>query len=498
MTASKQRPQSSRTQRRQVEEVPPAKRPGSAPKISGLPTRFKASEHAAAAPWQVHWRAAYPKELVEPPRIPVDALMVETEMYRAGIAQSGRERRIHYSSQVERMHADMKDQLSKQGLLTRINDNRISPKVPAEPKLKKPAKAAFHTVQPPSSDYGCSAFELPNQDDYDMDSSPPPAYEPSFLKRASVLAASASPTIHEHEEANSLPSLSPRPSILLPCASLSLPNGTKPPANLKGRRQSFAVFQHRNKAPTTISVDEHTHLPGSVENMERQLSNIGSDSPEASALKVAIKEKLKDEALNNHGSFEHCVMLSRKHMVSLSEIKRCLVEFRRMDTDGDNGIMLEEFEQYIRSLGYFPEGKDLPPNITASFLKLDTDCNGHIDFEEFVIWALATNWKEALLVVDAEDIENRALARKHGMSILSVEDHRRHFNKSDADGSGDINMQEFVDVVIEVMKIKNRDDAPLKRIERCWQEVDTDRSGDVSFEEFLVWMKRAEYTGHYI
>eukprot|EP00930_Biecheleria_cincta_P056262 TRINITY_DN42411_c0_g1_i1.p1 TRINITY_DN42411_c0_g1~~TRINITY_DN42411_c0_g1_i1.p1 ORF type:complete len:543 (+),score=96.51 TRINITY_DN42411_c0_g1_i1:98-1726(+) len=509
MTASRQRPQSSRTRCRQGKEAPPAKRPGSAPKASGLPTRFKPSEHAAAAPWQVHWRAAYPKQLVEAPRIPVDVLMVETELYRAGISQSWRQCRTYDSAQVDRMHAEMKDQLSKQGLLTRITTNKITRRVPREPKLKKQTTAANITVKSPSFDSGFSLIGFPDKDDHDMDSSEPPAYEPSFLKRASMLAASASHPIQKHEETSPSPSLSPRPSIPLPRASLPLPHGprtsqsvpcgTKQLSSLKARRTSFAVFLQRNNAPTTIDEqDEHTDVPGSVESMERQLLNVGGDSAEAAALKLAIKDKLKDEALHHHGSFEHCVMLSRKHMVDLSEIKRCLVEFRRMDTDGDNCVMIEEFEEYIRGLGYLSENQELPPSIAASFLKLDTDCNGHIDFEEFVGWALEANWMEGLLVVDPEDLENRALARKHGMSILAVEDHRRHFRKYDEDGSGDINKEEFVDIVIDIMKIKNRDDAPLKRLERCWQEVDTDKSGIVSFEEFLVWMKRAEDTGHYL
>lgn len=503
MTASRQRPQSSRIQCRQVTEVPD-KRPGSAPKGKGLPTRFKASEHAAATPWQAHWRAAYPKQLVEPPRIPVNALIVETELYRAGIMQSGQARHAHNSSHVDQIHSEIKDQLSKQGLLTWSNANRITPELHAEPKLKKSTNATSTMARTPSFDYRCPASEFSSQDAHVMTSSPPPGDKPSFFKRASLLATNGVPLIHEHEDENSSRSLpvSPRRASAssLPRASLSLAHGTKQPARMSlSGHSSFAMYLQRNKAPMQIDEqDNQAAVPGSLENMEKRLQNVGEDFAEAALIKREMMEKQKNEALNHHGSFEHCVMLSRKHMVDISEIRRCLADFRRIDADGDNCVQLEEFEEYIRQLGSFPEGTELPSHIAESFLKLDSDGNGNVDFEEFVAWSLEAKWMEDLVVANAEDLKNRALARKYEMSLIAVENYRCKFKAYDTDGSGEINEQEFVEIVIKLLNIKNRDHAPTKRIERCWNEVDTDHSGTVCFEEFLAWMKRGEKTGNYL
>jgi len=37
------------------------------------------------------------------------------------------------------------------------------------------------------------------------------------------------------------------------------------------------------------------------------------------------------------------------------------------------------------------------------------------------------------------------------------------------------------------MKVKNPNDVSAKKMKRFWLEVDTDRSGEVNFEEFLLW-----------
>lgn len=230
--------------------------------------------------------------------------------------------------------------------------------------------------------------------------------------------------------------------------------------------------------------------------MENPLQGADQFSPGENELE--LREKQKNEALTQQGSFEHCVMLSRKHLVDLGEIRRCLAEFRSIDVDGDQAIQLEEFEEYIRQMDSFPPGTELPPHIYESFLKLDNDGSGSVDFEEFVTWALEANWVEDLVVSNPQDLENRDLARKYDMDLLSVEKYRRDFDAYDEDGSGEVSEEEFVEIVIKILNIKNHEHAPKKRIERCWNEVDTDHSGTVSFEEFLAWMKRGEDAGNYL
>ncbi|CAE7226782.1 unnamed protein product [Symbiodinium microadriaticum] len=66
--------------------------------------------------------------------------------------------------------------------------------------------------------------------------------------------------------------------------------------------------------------------------------------------------------------------------------------------------------------------------------------------------------------------------------------YRRMFDEFDTDGSDEISQSEFVYVIMQIMEVKDPRDISSQRLYRYWQEVDTDASGNVSFQEFLSWM----------
>ena len=75
--------------------------------------------------------------------------------------------------------------------------------------------------------------------------------------------------------------------------------------------------------------------------------------------------------------------------------------------------------------------------------------------------------------------EDRGLARQYGVPIGDAEVLRHQFSKYDADGSGQIDKEEFSCILRELIKAKNPDDIPQERFEHYWREIDTDQSGEV-------------------
>ncbi|CAD7925355.1 unnamed protein product [Amoebophrya sp. A120] len=101
---------------------------------------------------------------------------------------------------------------------------------------------------------------------------------------------------------------------------------------------------------------------------------------------------------------------------------------------------------------------------------------------------LCNIFNETATLNDAQK-EVRAIARKHNIPLGDAETLRVKFEKYDADGSGQISKDEFSCILRELIRVKNVSDIPQERFNHYWREVDLDHSGEISFEEFLVWYK---------
>lgn len=85
--------------------------------------------------------------------------------------------------------------------------------------------------------------------------------------------------------------------------------------------------------------------------------------------------------------------------------------------------------------------------------------------------------------LDVEEREIRSIARKHDFRIGSVEFMRQLFTTFDSDGSGVVDKEEFA----QCFRLLQGQHVSQQRIDECWRRVDTDQSGEVDFEELLVW-----------
>lgn len=64
---------------------------------------------------------------------------------------------------------------------------------------------------------------------------------------------------------------------------------------------------------------------------------------------------------------------------------------------------------------------------------------------------------------------------------------RKKFDHFDIDGSGKIDYQEFLQMLVYVLKAKSTEDIAEDRATRFWQEIDLDGSGEIDFPEFVEW-----------
>lgn len=55
--------------------------------------------------------------------------------------------------------------------------------------------------------------------------------------------------------------------------------------------------------------------------------------------------------------------------------------------------------------------------------------------------------------------------------------------------------EEFQGILQELMRVRKASDVPMERFNHYWREVDMDQSGQIDFEEFLVWYYDIAKTG---
>ena len=79
------------------------------------------------------------------------------------------------------------------------------------------------------------------------------------------------------------------------------------------------------------------------------------------------------------------------------------------------------------------------------------------------------------------------LARTHGVDVMSIDKIKKRFDSFDTDHSGLIDFNEFLLMLAQLLKAKSVDDISDKRIYRFWKEIDRDSSGSVTFPEFCGW-----------
>merc|ERR1719282_454206 len=108
---------------------------------------------------------------------------------------------------------------------------------------------------------------------------------------------------------------------------------------------------------------------------------------------------------------------------------------------------------------------------------------------EFLKWYSSNGFSEDLLLTEKQRWL-RQLAKKHNISADYVDRIKRCFDTYDVDHSGSVDIQEFKQILYKALKIPSNFELPPSRVHYFWSEMDSDGSGKVAFEEFLLfWLK---------
>lgn len=144
--------------------------------------------------------------------------------------------------------------------------------------------------------------------------------------------------------------------------------------------------------------------------------------------------------------------------------------FNKYDADGSGTIDHEEFTLLCREYGYPITSEEAKLAIQV----LDNEGKGSITFESFQKWWRDPKRFERVKLSD-EDAEYLSQAFASFMSF-------------DMDGSQTIDREEFVALHQELVDLGYR----MHAIQDDWDDMDRDGSGEVTFAEYVDWIKRSQ------
>ncbi|KAJ8423172.1 hypothetical protein Cgig2_020971 [Carnegiea gigantea] len=142
--------------------------------------------------------------------------------------------------------------------------------------------------------------------------------------------------------------------------------------------------------------------------------------------------------------------------LSLEEVEIIRDMFTLMDTDCDGRVTYEELKAGLKKVG----SQLAEPEIKLLMEVADVDGNGYLDYGEFVA-----------VTIHLQKMEND-------------EHFHRAFMYFDTDGNGYIQLDELRDALIDE---SGETDADV--LNEIMREVDTDKDGRISYEEFVAMMK---------
>eukprot|EP00929_Paragymnodinium_shiwhaense_P022987 TRINITY_DN14505_c1_g1_i1.p1 TRINITY_DN14505_c1_g1~~TRINITY_DN14505_c1_g1_i1.p1 ORF type:complete len:733 (+),score=175.52 TRINITY_DN14505_c1_g1_i1:107-2305(+) len=93
----------------------------------------------------------------------------------------------------------------------------------------------------------------------------------------------------------------------------------------------------------------------------------------------------------------------------------------------------------------------------------------------------------ATVQIDPTTLFIRQLASRLDLQITLVEDVYAYFTAADGDKTGLIEKREFETLMMQLHGVEDISQIPHSRMRFFWQQADRDGSGDITFEEFLLW-----------
>eukprot|EP01092_Planopodium_desertum_P006281 TRINITY_DN2600_c0_g1_i1.p1 TRINITY_DN2600_c0_g1~~TRINITY_DN2600_c0_g1_i1.p1 ORF type:complete len:166 (-),score=30.63 TRINITY_DN2600_c0_g1_i1:102-599(-) len=141
--------------------------------------------------------------------------------------------------------------------------------------------------------------------------------------------------------------------------------------------------------------------------------------------------------------------------------------FSKYDKDGSGHVNSSEFKSMCYDLGHSLSEAEL----SIALKKVDHDGSGVITYPEFEKW-----WKTG-----TDRFSSLKLTPEEQQTLSVCINYFKYFDK---DQSGTISAAEFKTLHADLIKNK----LTTKPVEKCLEELDKDRSGTVSFNEYVDWL----------
>ncbi|CAE8583696.1 unnamed protein product [Polarella glacialis] len=157
----------------------------------------------------------------------------------------------------------------------------------------------------------------------------------------------------------------------------------------------------------------------------------------------------------------------------------------------EGALSKEQFAMILLQVVGCDSKEELPQGmLEQAFCESTTaGSGGKMTFGDFVSWFSRAGFDQEVLLT-SEQREFRKLCREKGMNILDVERYRQYFNEFDIDRSGTVEKHEFEALVRKCAKVRANVEIPSSRFQQLWKDCDQDGSGEVTFEEFLMFYRR--------
>eukprot|EP00929_Paragymnodinium_shiwhaense_P114141 TRINITY_DN82469_c0_g1_i1.p1 TRINITY_DN82469_c0_g1~~TRINITY_DN82469_c0_g1_i1.p1 ORF type:complete len:419 (+),score=80.90 TRINITY_DN82469_c0_g1_i1:67-1257(+) len=182
---------------------------------------------------------------------------------------------------------------------------------------------------------------------------------------------------------------------------------------------------------------------------------------------------------------DRAAVLARRHKIDLHEIKQVLRAFEGWET-----ASFDKAEFHTALCKVFHVSRINADVLHGAYS--DSVLHGRCDMDKFLGWYFQNMFTNvAALHGDEKRSETNAmmyqLARKHSVPISTIDRVRSTFDKFDADRSGEIDFEEFQDMIRILLKATCMRDISEARLRKFWQEIDVDNNGMIDFDEFTTW-----------
>jgi len=186
----------------------------------------------------------------------------------------------------------------------------------------------------------------------------------------------------------------------------------------------------------------------------------------------------------------HRVGLPQQVAKEAAHLFQRFAEIPKGGTIFDGKLQISQLTQVLVALCDVSDASELDKKfVDRAFRAADRDSGGYIDIEEFAIWYSSFCFAEEV-TVRPQVRQTRELARQMGLEIWAIEKFRVAFDKYDADGSGEIEFDEFSDMVQELLKIPTGHELPHDRLMTMWRTADVQQKGYLDFREFCFFYVR--------